>query len=139
MYVLIFTCLNIRAIYLDLLPDMSSKSFVQSFQRFVNKFGVPDVLYSDNAKSFTQGADAIESFVVSEDGGEFLRHNQIKHQRIPLYSPLVGSMWERMIRVVKDCLHKTVGRSSLEYFSFITTLSDNRRYKLQTSHIHFVR
>src|ERR1044072_6614049 len=113
MYVLIFTCLNIREIYLDLLPDMSSKSFVQSFQRFVNKFGVPDALYSDNAKSFTQGADAIESFVVSEDGGEFLRHNQIKHQSIALHSPWVGRMRERMIRVVKDCLHKTVGRSSL--------------------------
>ena len=122
MYILIYTCLNIRAIYLDLVPDMTSKSFVLSFQRFISRFGVPDTLYSDNARSFIQGFDVISSFVVSEDGGEFLRRNQIVHRRIPAYSPWVGSMWERMIRVVKDCLYKTIGRSHLEYFSFITTL-----------------
>ena len=124
MFILIYTCLHVRAIYLDLIPDMSTQSFVLSFQRFVAKFGVPDVLYSDNARSFIQGVDAIESFVVSEVGSEFLRKNQITHKRIPLYSPWVGSLWERMIRVVKDCLMKTVGRSSLEYFDFITTLAE---------------
>ncbi|KAL7631639.1 UNVERIFIED_CONTAM: hypothetical protein RMT77_018057 [Armadillidium vulgare] len=124
MFILIYTCMHVRAIYLDLVPDMSTQSFVQSFQRFVVKFGVPDVLYSDNARSFIQGTDAIESFVVSENGSEFLRRNQIEHKRIPLYSPWVGSLWERMIRVVKDCLLKTIGRSSLEYFDFVTTLSE---------------
>ena len=124
MYIILYTCLNIRAIHLDLVPDMSSKSFVLSFQRFVGRFGVPDVLYSDNTRSFIKGFDVISSFVVSEDGGEFLRKNQIVHRRIPAYSPWVGSMWERMIRVVKNCLYKTVGRSQLEYFSFITILSD---------------
>ncbi|KAL7633029.1 UNVERIFIED_CONTAM: hypothetical protein RMT77_016605 [Armadillidium vulgare] len=124
MFILIYTCLNIRAIYLDLIDDMSSKSFVQSFQRFVNRFGVPDCVYSDNARSFSQGTDFIETFLVSENGSEFLRKNQIAHKRIPLYSPWVGSMWERMIRVVKDCLFKTIGRSSLNYFDFLTILSD---------------
>jgi hypothetical protein len=33
-------------------------------------------------------------------------------------------MWERMIRVVKSCLVKTIGRSSIEYFNFVTILSD---------------
>lgn len=124
MFILIYTCMHVRAIYLDLVPDMTTQSFVQSFQRFVAKFGVPDVIYSDNARSFIQGIDAIESFVVSEVGSEFLRKNQIQHKRIPLYSPWVGSLWERMIRVVKDCLMKTIGRSSLEYFDFITILSE---------------
>ena len=73
MFILIYTCLNIRAIYLDLIDDMSSKSFVQSFQRFVNRFGVPDCVYSDNARSFSQGTDFIETFLVSDNGSEFLR------------------------------------------------------------------
>ena len=62
--------------------------------------------------------------MVSEDGKELLRKNQISHKRIPLYSPWVGSLWERMLRVVKGCLNKTIGRSSVEYFEFITILSD---------------
>ena len=124
MFILVYTCLNIRAVHLDLIPDMSSSSFVQSFQRFVSRFGIPDFLYSDNARSFIQGADAIESFVASENGAEFLRKNQIQHRRIPLYSPWVGSLWERLIRTVKSCLYKTIGRSSLEFYDFVTILSD---------------
>ncbi|KAL7644522.1 UNVERIFIED_CONTAM: hypothetical protein RMT77_005354 [Armadillidium vulgare] len=124
MYILIYTCLSIRAIHLDLVPDMSSESFVKSFQRFVNLYGVPDAVYSDNARSFIQGVNSFESFVVSENGKEFLRKNQIKHHRVPLYSPWTASLWERMVKVVKSCLLKTIGRSSVEYFSFITTLSE---------------
>ena len=124
MFLIIYTCLNIRAIHLDLLPDMTTKSFVQSFQRFVNIYGLPDTVYSDNARTFIQGTDVIETFVVSEEGKEFLRKNHIQHKRIPLYSAWVGSLWERLLRVVKGCLYKTIGRSSLEYFDFITILSD---------------
>src|SRR5215469_6744665 len=36
----------------------------------------------------------------------------------------MGAAWERMIRVVKDCLNKTMGRSKLEYFEFLTLLSE---------------
>lgn len=52
---------HIRAIYLDFASDMSSKSFVLSFQNFINRFRVPDVDYSDNAIRFCQGTDTIET------------------------------------------------------------------------------
>ena len=58
MFIIMFTCLNVCAMQLNLLPDLSSKSFVQAFQRFVCKFGVPDCVYSDNARSFAKGTDA---------------------------------------------------------------------------------
>ena len=143
MFIIIYTCLNVRAIHLDLVSDMSSDSFVKSFQRFVSRYGVPEIVYSDNAKSFIQGVDSFESFVVSENGMEFLRKNQIKHRRIPLYSPWIGSMWERLLRVVKDCLMKTIGRSSLEYFNFVTILAEiadaiNSRPLTYTSSSHDV-
>ena len=56
MYLLIFTCLNVRAIHIELVPHMSSQSFVLAFLRFVNLYGIPPFLYSDNAKSFIEGA-----------------------------------------------------------------------------------
>ena len=45
MYILIF-CLNTRAVHLDLIPDMSTHSFVSAFLRFSNKFGIPAHIYS---------------------------------------------------------------------------------------------
>lgn len=124
MFIIIYVCLNIRAIHLDLISDMSTDSFIKSFQRFVCRFGVPDVVYSDNAKSFIQGMKTFEAFVTSENGQEFLRQNQIVHRRVSLYSPWTVSLWERLLRVVKDCLVKVIGRNSIDYFQFITVLSE---------------
>jgi len=83
-----------------------------------------DVVYSDNAKSFVQGGELLQNALKSEEGKEFFQANQIKHIKIPLYSPWIGAVWERMIRTVKDCLYKAMGRSTLEYFEFITLLSE---------------
>src|SRR5215470_16204452 len=124
MYILIFTCLNVRAVHLELVPDMSAPSFVKAFKRFVCHHGVPDFVYSDNARSFTQGMEAIQQCLVSEEGAEFLRRNQIQHRRIPLYSPWVGSMWERLIKVVKISLYKAIGKFVTDYFDFCTLLAD---------------
>ena len=52
MFVLIFTCLNVRAVHFELLPDMSTRNFVLAFQRFCNMYSSPQYLYSDNAKTF---------------------------------------------------------------------------------------
>ena len=93
MYIIIFTCLNTRAVHLDLIPDMSTHSFVSALLRFSNKFGIPSHIYSDNARSFLKGCDVIsEVFSCSQ----FLEHFQtynIKHVTIPVYSPWVGSTW----------------------------------------------
>ena len=124
MYILIYTCLNVRAVHIDLLPDMSTKSFILSFQRFSNIYGICDTIYSDNAKYFSFGAKAFGEMLVSDEFKEHLRSSNIKHARIPIYASWVGSVWERMIRTIKSCIHKAVGRSILNYFDMLTLLSN---------------
>lgn len=123
-YILIYTCLHIRSIHLDLIPDMSTGQFLLSYQRFSNLYGIPSALYSDNAKSFTQAGKILGESLNSDEFSEHLRLNGTSHIQIPLYSAWVGSAWERLIRVVKSCLYKTVGRSKLTYFEFLTSLSN---------------
>jgi hypothetical protein len=123
MYILIFTCLNVRAIHIDLLPDMSAQTFLLSFQRFTNMHGIPAKLYSDNAKSFGVGGDILHQSMSSNMFNEHMKMNNIQHHKIPLYSAWVGSTWERLIRVVKSCLYKTIGRAKLNYFELLTSLS----------------
>ena len=123
MYILIFTCLNIRALHFELLPDMSVRNFLLAFQRFCNKYTIPEYLYSDNALQFLKGGQILQQSLNSEEFCEELRKCRIKHIKIPLYSAWVGSAWERLIRVLKMCLYKTVGRNKLSYFEMITTLS----------------
>ena len=40
-YLLVFTCLSVRAIHIELLQDMSTKSFILALIRFTNLFGIP--------------------------------------------------------------------------------------------------
>lgn len=124
MYLVIFTCLSIRAVHLELVPNMSTASFLSAFLRFTSRFGLPKTLYSDNAPSFKQAAEILNDSSKDSPFVEFLNRNLIKHVRIPLYSAWFGSAWERLIKVVKSCLYKTIGRSKIEYFSFFTILAD---------------
>ena len=124
MFILVFTCLNVRAIHFELLPDMSTRNFLLAFQRFCNLYTIPQYLYSDNARQFKKGGCILENSLKSAEFQAELEKCNIKHVKIPLYSAWVGSAWERLIRVLKNCLYKVVGRSKLTYFEFLTTLSN---------------
>ena len=123
-YILIFTCLNSRAIHLEMVNNMSVTDFVMAFVRFHNRFGLPKVLYSDNARSFISSS-ALLSTLISSDifQKKFEKYNLI-HKTIPTYSPWFGATWERLIKTVKQCFYKTFGRSCVGETEFLTTLSD---------------
>ena len=146
MFILVFTCLNIRAVHFELLPDMSTKNFILAFQRFCNTYAIPQYLYSDNGKQFIKGGSILENSLQSKEVLEELANCNVKHVRIPLYSAWIGSAWERLIRVLKNCLYKVVGRAKLSYFELLTTLSNiqlavNSRpltYRASTESLEFI-
>ena len=122
MYILVFTCLSIRVVHIKLIEDMSSTEFVQALIRFTNVHGIPSHIYSDNARSFSNilGDNIIEQHVYSANFKKQFENYKIKHIKIPLYSSWVGSTWERLIRVIKSRLYKTIGHSKIEYFKLLT-------------------
>ena len=124
MYLLIFTCLNVRAIHIEVVPDMSTHSFVLAFLRFVNIYGIPTHVYSDNAKSFVAGCEVLEQALVCDEFKAHFQSYTIQHIKIPLYSAWVGATWERLIRTVKSCLYKTIGHAKLSYFELLTVIGD---------------
>ena len=104
MYLLIFTCLNVRAVHIELVPDMSTQSFVLAFLRFVNLYGVPSFLYCDNTRSFVSGGLTLDQALVCDEYKAHFQNYDIKFIRIPLYSAWVGATWERLICTIKGCL-----------------------------------
>ena len=124
MYILVFTCLNIRSIHLELLPSLSCKDFLLAFTRFCNSCNMPSAIYSDNAGTFLNAMNILSSSIIDDDFKAYLAKYNIKHIKIPLYSAWVGSAWERMIRTIKQCLAKITGRKHLDYFEYFTVLTD---------------
>jgi hypothetical protein len=123
MYILLYTCMNIRAIHIDILPDMSTKSVLYSLQRFSNLYGVPSQIYTDGFTSFVKGSEYLRRALVSDDFSEFMRKGNIKAIQIPTYSGWVGTLWERLIKTVKQALNKAIGKSRLNYYEMLTLLS----------------
>ena len=124
MYLLIFTCLNVRAVHIELVPDMNTYTLVLAIIRFTNIYGVPTHIYSDNTKSFIAGCDVMKEIFLASEFCEHYSKFNIKHIRIPAYSAWVGTTWERMIRVIKSCLYKVLGRATVGYYKLLTILSD---------------
>ena len=124
LYILIFTCMNSRAIHLEVVNNMTVEEFIMGFVRFYNRFGLPKVLYSDNARSFTSSTSLLANLIASDPFQEnFVKYN-LTHKTIPAYSPWFGSTWERLIKTVKQCIYKTFGRTTVKESNFITALSD---------------
>ena len=59
--------MSIRAVYLELVPDMTVKSFLQAFIKFTNANGIPSHLYSDNARTFNATARIINKEMMMDE------------------------------------------------------------------------
>ena len=82
-------------------------------------YSLPQILYRDNAKTFIKGGSILEISLQAKEFQDELERSDIRHIRIPLYSTWVSS-----IKVLKNCLSKTIGRFRLSYFELLTTLSN---------------
>ena len=91
-YLLIFTCLAIRSIHIEIVQDMSTKTFIQAFIWFYNSYRIPSNTYSDNVKSFDNALDKdiIEHHL---DSNEF-RNNFISHAINHIKYPCTTHGWE---------------------------------------------
>lgn len=81
-------------------------------------------MYSDNASRFSQASKILNESNLDDPVKEYLIKNSIKHVKIPAYSAWMGRAWERLIRVIKSSLYKCIGRKKLEYFQFVSLLTD---------------
>ena len=123
-YIVLYTCLGLRCIHLDLVPDFTLNSFLQSFRRFCNTYRVSKSIYTDNAQYFIASRNYLEKALLEDEFQAHLRENGITHKTIPAYANWMGGVYERQIKTVKQCLYKTLGKAKIKYFDLLTVLSD---------------
>ena len=61
-YLCLFTCLNTRAVHLEMAYSLDTCSFINAFVRMTSRRGTPAYVISDNGTNFT-GAEREISFV----------------------------------------------------------------------------
>ena len=80
--------------------------------------------YSDNAWSFVAGCNFIQQVHVADEFKKYFSTFNIKHLTIPHYSAWFENVWLHLVKTVKCCLYKLVGRQKLCYFELLSVLSD---------------
>ena len=121
-YVRSYTCASTRAVHLELVPSLDTETFLRSFRRFAARCGLPRLLISDNAKTFKSACKQIRKISQSIAVKEVLTKKGMEWRFIPNRSPWFGSVYERMVRTVRSCLRKTIGRAMLCFEELNTIL-----------------
>ena len=106
-YVCLFTCVATRVIPMELIDSLSSEAFLLCFCRFVAWFSIPYKLVSDNGNNFVATNKFLESFQEDNSVKKYLYNHRISPYFISP-SAFWQGVYERMIGVVKDSLHKAL-------------------------------
>lgn len=126
-YITLFTCAVTRAVHLELVPDISTRSFLLAFRRFVSRRGLCRIIYSDNALTFKRASKDLAEL------WKILRHSEvvnhfanatIEWRFIVERAPWWGGFYERLVRSVKVGLRKVIGRKSMDAEELSTVLCE---------------
>ncbi|KRY26864.1 hypothetical protein T01_389 [Trichinella spiralis] len=112
-YIFLFTCMVIRAIHLELVPDQTIDSFLRALRRFVARRGRPDTIQSDNFRTFHQANAFLKHLFSGRNWETVQRHlasERVEWIFITERSPWCGGYWEPLVRSVKTALKATLGQ-----------------------------
>ncbi|XP_075534522.1 uncharacterized protein LOC142568489 [Dermacentor variabilis] len=113
-WAVMFTCLSIRAVHIELIESMDTSSFINAFRRFLAVRGPIKLIRSDCGTNFI---GACRELGISAEGihrsqiGKFLSGNGCKWIFNPPHASHMGGAWERMIGIARRILDSMLMQS----------------------------
>ena len=111
LYILLSMCAATRSVHLELTDSLSVPDCLLALRRFSARRGLPSVMYSDNAKTFTSVANKLQNYF-----------GLLSPEWIFIAPTWWGGWWERLVRSVKSALKKSLGSRCLTKCELETTL-----------------
>ena len=106
-WAVMFTCLKIRAIHIEVIEEMSSSSFINALRRFTAIRGKVTEFRSDRGSNFIGATDdlCIDSINVEDRPvKQYLYNKGITWKFNPPHASHMGGAWERVIGVTRRIL-----------------------------------
>ena len=125
-YICLFTCAVTRAVHLEVVSDLTERSFLQAFRRFTGRKSLPYHIISDNASTYLAAADELKQLFQSPSLKESLSRQGVEWQFILKRAPCYGGFWECLIGLTKKAIKKILGRA-LIILTELQTLAVVRR------------
>ena len=106
-YGVLFTCLSIRAIHLEVAHSLDTDSFINAMRRFIALRGQHEEVRSDNGGNFVRGEKELREAIAGWNQqriGEFLLQRDVRWLFNPPGGSHHGGAWERCIRTVRKVM-----------------------------------
>ena len=103
-YGCLFTCLQTRAVHVEVAHSLDTQSFLMALERFITRRGLPEIIRSDNGRNFVAGNRELQDVIAGWNQERI--HNALAPRNVTwLFNPPLashmGGVWERQIRTVR--------------------------------------
>ncbi|XP_071088959.1 uncharacterized protein [Haliotis cracherodii] len=126
-YGVIFTCLNTRAVHLELAVDCSTQEFLQVLRRFFAVRGYPCQIQSDNGTQFVGTQRQLRQMIQGwgkDELKEYCAEKQVHWKFVTPLAPHQNGCAEALVKSCKQGLKKAVGSQLLTPFELYTCLQE---------------
>ena len=125
MHIAVFSCAMTRAVHLEVMSDLSFEQFELAFTNFSARRGIPNTVYSDNAKTFIVAKRLVQ--MNEEMAAKVIEAYKSKLTWVfnASRAPWWGGFFERMMRIIKDKLARNFYRQTFpspDHFRSAVTL-----------------
>lgn len=128
-YIAIFVCMSTKAMYIELVSDMSADSFIAALRRTVARRGQIKNMFSDNGTNFVGANRILQELSQSEKEAfeqmlaEELAKREITWHFSPPGSPHFNGLVEAAVKTTKTHLIKAIGTAKLTFEEMTTVLA----------------
>jgi len=129
-YGCLFTCLNTRAVHIEVTHSLSTDSFISAFHRFTSRRGCPQKVFSDNGTNLVSGAEELRKSIRKWNQSRLRRHftqSDIEWHFNPPNASHMGGAWERLIRSTRTILKALAGEQLLNDEQLITLMTETEK------------
>ena len=114
-YGVIYTCMTMRAIHIEVAVDLTSSAFINTLRRFLARRGNVNTIKCDQGTNFVGAKGEIErerKYFNKEVNSELMKRG-IKWELNPAGASHYGGAWESLIGVVRRSLDVILGAQSV--------------------------
>ena len=125
-YGVLFTCMTIRAIHLEVAYSLDTDSFLHAMRRFIARRGPPEVVRSNNGGNFISGEKELRDSITAwnqQKIHQFLLQRNVKWNFNPAGSHF-GGVWERCIRTVRKVMTALLNQQTLDDEGLVTLMCE---------------
>ncbi|XP_058827663.1 uncharacterized protein LOC131687592 [Topomyia yanbarensis] len=125
-WVVVFTCLVVRAIHLEVAHNLTGQSCVMAIRRFICRRGPAAEYFSDNGTNLRSASkEMLQQFrEIKDECAEEFTNARTKWHFNPPATPHMGGVWERMVRTVKEVMSVLNDGRRLNDEILLTSLSE---------------